>query len=406
MATEIYPPQAGLFFIGSRSDLGSRRLGWTVAVSLFLHLCVLAFVVGIRFTHQGERPLASVEVSLVSMPVMSKSADTVPAKPTPAAPAVRPGHVPAPIPMPVKPADVPAPATMSVKPADAPAPAHVSAPVPTLPKPAPVPAPAARGEAQGIKRAPGDVMRDVLRGIELPPDAPQFGDLSPSKPVAEPQRQEAAKPDRAHGKLRRDLDSLIGKLKVPELRTSTETPVEQAKRVPTVPDRSSSISEEADRELEKELKRLQAPPPVLKISEPVKEATPQAQQEAPPRPTPAVTATVPNAKVPETALKVRGSSSGSSPYLARVQAIISSRWTAPPVDVSGQSLAVVIRFRLDRSGRVSGVTVERSSGNDYYDIAGQRAVMSAGPLPVFPPEMTDLSLDAHFTFSVGEQQAG
>lgn len=391
MATDIYPPQAGLFFIGSRSDLGSRRLGWTVAVSLFLHLCVLAFVVGIRFTHQGERPLASVEVLLVSMPVMSKSADTFPAKPTPAAPAVRPAHVPAPIPMPVKPAD-------------APAPAHVSAPVPTLSKPVPVPAPAARGEAQGIKRASGDVMRDVLRGIELPPDAPQFGDLSPSKPVAEPQRQEAAKPDRAHGKLRRDLDSLLGKLKVPELRTSTETPVEQAKRAPTVPDRSSSFSEEADRELEKELKRLQAPPPVIKISEPVKETTPQAH-DAPPRPTPAVTATVPNAKAPETALKVPGSS-GSSPYLARVQAIISSKWTAPPVDVSGQSLAVVIRFRLDRSGRVSGVTVERSSGNDYYDIAGQRAVMSAGPLPVFPPEMPDSSLDAHFTFSVGEQQAG
>lgn len=348
MATQTYPTQTGFLFISSQSDLASCRLGWTIAVSLLLHLCVLAFVAGIRFTHQGERPLASVQVSLVSLPAISKP---------------------------------------------------VAAPVPT-----PAPASAARSEAQGTKRASGDMMRDVLRGIELPPDAPQFGDLSPSKPIAESQRQETTQAERSNEKLRKDLDSLLGKLQVPELRTSADTPVEQVKPVPQVPDRSS-FAEEVDRELEKELKKLQAPPPARKIPELVKETTPQAR-EVPSRPTPAVTAKVPDAKAPDTTLKVPGSSSGSSQYLARVQAIISSRWTAPPVDVSGQSLAVVIRFRLDRSGKVSGVMVERSSGNDYYDVAGQRAVMSANPLPAFPPEMTDSSLDAHFTFSVGEQQAG
>lgn len=348
MATETYPPQAGFLFIRNRSDLVSHRLGWTFAVSLFLHLCVLVFVVGIRFTFKGEQPLASVQVSLVSLPTMPSTPVDAPSSKTP----------------------LPAQAARSVR----------------------VPAPAARSEAPATKRASGDVMRDVLRGIELPPDAPPFGDLSPSKPIAESQR---------HNKFKEDIDSLLGKLKEPESRASKDPPVDQAKPVLQVPDRSS-FSEEVDRELQKELKKVQTPPPARKILEPVKEVKPQAQ-EVPSRPTPTVTAKVPTAKAPDTALKVPGSSLGSNQYLARVQAIISSRWTAPPVDVSGQSLAVVIRFRLDRSGRVSGVVVERSSGNDYYDVAGQRAVMSASPLPVFPPEMTDSSLDAHFTFSVGEQ---
>lgn len=369
MATQTYPTQTRIFFIDSRLDLASRRLGWTVAVSLLLHLCVLAFVAGVRFTHTGERPLTAVQVTLVSLPVLPKPATESASRPTPAPVAAHPAPVPTPVPVPA--------------------------------------APASRSEAQGVKRASGDVMRDVLRGIELPPDAPQFGDISPSKPIAEPQRQVTTKTERSAEKLQRDLDSLLGKLKVPELRMTTDAPVEQAKPakpVATAPDRSS-FSEEVDRELEKELKKLQSPPPVRKIPELVKETKPQAQ-EVPSRPVPPVAAKVPNAKIPDTMLKAPGSSSGSNQYLARVQAIISSKWTAPPVNVSGQRLTVVIRFRLDRSGKVSGVTVERSSGNDYYDLAGQRAVLYANPLPVFPPEMADSSLDAHFTFSVGEQQAG
>lgn len=341
-----------MFFLEGQPDAFGRLLGRTVAVSLLLHLGVLLLALGFRFTQRGEAPLASVQVSLVSMPAMS-----------------RPVEASLPRPAPVRP---PAPAA--------------------LPKSASPPAPA--------RRASGDVMRDVLRGIQLPPDAPKLGDLSPSKPIAEPQRPEVAKVERSNDKLRKDVESLLGKLKVPEARSSVDLPVEQTKPVPPQPDRS--FSDEVDRELEKELKKLQAPPPVRKPPELVKDTKLQAQ-EAPSRPAPVVTAKVPNVKAPDTTLKVPGSSAGSSPYLARVQALISSRWAAPPVDVSGQSLAVVIRFRLDRSGKVSGVTVERSSGNDYFDVAGQRAVISAAPLPAFPADMTDSSLDAHFTFTVGEQ---
>jgi TonB family protein len=122
---------------------------------------------------------------------------------------------------------------------------------------------------------------------------------------------------------------------------------------------------------------------------------PQPAASAPP-----VTASIPRTK-PDTRLRVAGVA-GSNQYLARVQARISGFWTAPPVDISGKSLAVTVRFRLERDGRVGSVIIEQSSGNDYYDMAAQRAVQSAIPLPPFPPDLTDSYFDAHFTFAVGE----
>ena len=92
-------------------------------------------------------------------------------------------------------------------------------------------------------------------------------------------------------------------------------------------------------------------------------------------------------------------------YLARVRARISKFWIGPPVDISGKALTVTVRFRLERDGRVGAVTIERSSGNDYYDMAAQRAVQSAMPVPPFPPSMKESYLDSSFTFSVGEQSS-
>jgi len=90
--------------------------------------------------------------------------------------------------------------------------------------------------------------------------------------------------------------------------------------------------------------------------------------------------------------------------LGRVRQRISSFWNAPPVDVAAQAYVVVVQFRLHRNGSVTGVTIEQSSGNEYYDLAGKRAVLTAVPLPAFPSELTEPYFDAHFTFTVGESQ--
>ena len=46
----------------------SARLKRTLVLSLVLHVVVLLMAVGLRLPQQGERPLTSVEVSLVSLP--------------------------------------------------------------------------------------------------------------------------------------------------------------------------------------------------------------------------------------------------------------------------------------------------------------------------------------------------
>jgi TonB family protein len=128
------------------------------------------------------------------------------------------------------------------------------------------------------------------------------------------------------------------------------------------------------------------------------------QAEVSPKPAPQIEAKVPSVKAVDTTLKVPGMAPGSNAYLGRVRQRISSFWNAPPVDVTGQTYVVVVQFRLHRNGSVTGVTIERSSGNEYYDLAGKRAVLSAIPLPMFPPELTESYFDAHFTFTVGEAQ--
>jgi TonB family protein len=210
-------------------------------------------------------------------------------------------------------------------------------------------------------------MRDVVKGIELPPDAPQFGDISPTERVKRPQ------------------------LKLPEIPVA---PVagETASKVPDAKPRPT-LTEDVNKELNEELKKLRS----IELPKPV-------QAEVAPRPAPQVEAKIPSVKAVDATLKVPGMAPGSNAYLGRVRQRISSFWNAPPVDVTGQTYVVIIQFRLHRNGSVTGVAIERSSGNEYYDLAGKRAVLSAVPLPEFPSELKDAFFDAHFTFTVGESQ--
>lgn len=144
---------------------------------------------------------------------------------------------------------------------------------------------------------------------------------------------------------------------------------------------------------------LLAAPPNLS-TEPVRTVQPMFREPLPATSAPPLAESIPRTK-PETQMRVAGVP-GSNQYWARVQARIRGFWTAPPADISGKALTVIVKFRLERDGRVSKVTVEKSSGNDYYDMAATRAVQSAVPLPPFPPDMTDSYFDAYFTFAVGE----
>ena len=110
---------------------------------------------------------------------------------------------------------------------------------------------------------------------------------------------------------------------------------------------------------------------------------------------------VPAVKIPETTLKISGAA-GSNPYWARVQSIISSQWEPPPVDMAGHTYTMIVKFRLQRDGTIKDVVVQQSSGNAYFDMAGQRAVLRPRNLPAFPAEMADSYKDVEMVFRVGE----
>jgi colicin import membrane protein len=295
----------------------SARLKRTLVLSLILHVVVLLVAMGLRLPQKGERPLTSLEVSLVSLP------------------------------MPVR-------QTESAKPVES---AKVS-------DPRPVPAPSAAPPMR-------EKRRDMLQDLQLPPDAPKFGDLSPAtKSVAQP--QQAAK--------------LLDIPRVPDVVQD---------QVAKIPQRAT-VSDDLNRELE-ELKKIKPfqPPAKLDIPKEVK------QSEASVKPVPQQEVKIPAVKTPETTLKISGMA-GSSSYWALVQSRISREWQPPPIDMAGQTYTMIVKFRLQRDGTIKDVVVQQSSGNAYYDMAGQRAVQQSRFLPGFPTDMTDGYKDVEMVFRVGE----
>ncbi len=307
----------------------SARLKRTLVLSLVLHVVVLLVAVGLRLPQQGERPLTSVEVSLVSLPTPVRQAEA--AKPVESAKISDP-----------KPAPAPLSKTMTAS---------------TAPSAAP---------PRGEKR------RDMLQDLQLPPDAPKFGDLSPAtKSVAQP--QQAAKV-----------------LDIPHVPDVAQDPVAK------IPQRST-VSDDLDRELEEELKKIKQFQPAAKLDIP-KEVKPS---ETSIKPVPQQEMKIPAVKTPDTTLRISGTA-GSNPYWARVQSIISSQWEPPPVDMVGQTYTMIVKFRLQRDGTVKDVVVQQSSGNAYFDMAGQRAVLRPRVLPAFPADMADSYKDVEMVFRVGE----
>lgn len=309
-----------------------QRLRRAVVWSLALHLVVFILVTWVRLPERGERPLASIEISLASMP-------------TPPVKTVEPVKVPAPTP-----------------------------PV----KAAPVAPPVAQRAAAVSPKAVQDPMRDLLKGIELPPDAPKFGDFSPTDKPKKMQESAVAN---------------APKLKLPDVPVVSEAKVAQKR--PVESKARPSLTEDLNRELDEELNKIKK----LELPKESKAAHAESQ----PAPTPQMETRAPSVKAVDTTLKVPGMAPGSNAYLAQVRRKISSMWSAPPVDVTAQAYSVVVKFRLHRDGSVSGVAVEQSSGSEYFDLAGKRAVVTANPLPGFPADLTESYFDAHFTFTVGEQ---
>lgn len=391
-----------------------RYMNVMIGLSLALHVMALLLIAGLRLPNRAEHPLAAYQVSLVTLPT-PRSEDPKPISPpidpeppktlehpkTPAPPkAVEPPvarstqqaakETPSLPPQPVRLA--PTPHVRALEPIPT-----KSTAVPPAPKirqdvtPPPVPVPPVpvmrQSEAKPVPTpvppAPRPALtRDVLRGIAQP-EVPKLGQVNPVP---------AGTPKETRSQTQTDVQKMLNNLTVPESAPVAPLPITPQPVAPqpvtpqpmrSTPPRSS-MSEEVNRQLQK----LEQAPPKL---EPIK--TPMAAE-------PQVASKPPAARTPMTTIQASGVAAGN-PYIALVQRLISAQWTAPQVGLSGEPFQVLVKFRLDKTGKVSGLVVERASGNEYYDLAALRAIRTA-ILPSFPPDMTQAYFDAHFSFAVGE----
>jgi len=85
-----------------------------------------------------------------------------------------------------------------------------------------------------------------------------------------------------------------------------------------------------------------------------------------------------------------------SPYYAGIVfAKIKSMWRNP---VEAASLQATISFKIQKDGGVTDAAIEVSSGNNFYDQAALRAVLTAGPMPPLPTHYAGKDLTVHLNF--------
>ncbi len=86
-------------------------------------------------------------------------------------------------------------------------------------------------------------------------------------------------------------------------------------------------------------------------------------------------------------------------YLNIITDRVSSNWFSSLVDpgVPG-NFQTVIYFRIEKSGQVSDIKIEQSSGVTPLDLSAVRAVKASAPFPPLPKEYEDAYLGIHLIF--------
>jgi protein TonB len=220
-----------------------------------------------------------------------------------------------------------------------------------------VPAIAAVGSPKGQPRAPE-------------PTLPRTVDPAPPKPTAAPT--------------------------LPE-RETTRAPEKTASRPSELPDRTPAPRESAalpDRSLPTRTPTLPRPgekelPRVASATPPPPSASVPSQAPPPPRGLPT------GSPQGVGAVTLNASDFPFAWYLRQVQSKISERWEGSAR--AGDQPQVV--FEIGRDGKVTGLKVEKSSGNSLYDQAAIRAITDATPLPPLPADFKDAFLRVHLGFN-------
>ncbi|MFQ6113680.1 MAG: energy transducer TonB, partial [bacterium] len=89
-------------------------------------------------------------------------------------------------------------------------------------------------------------------------------------------------------------------------------------------------------------------------------------------------------------------------YLALLQSRIQNNWEPPRYAArTSLSRSTVIYFKIQRSGRITDLMIEKKSGDNLFDQAALRAISLANPLPPLPYDFPERELGVHFEFEQG-----
>lgn len=231
--------------------------------------------------------------------------------------------------------------------------------IPTLPTPTPAP--------KKIQRRTKPIRQEPEKSSLPEMSAPQLEQIRPSQPF-----QLLEKPVQRE-KMSEIMEKLRGEVKVPNLNQLPDTPLFQ-QPMPS----SSPSTKPARSEFDERIARLSIPN--ITSIESIKNRL--QLLEVQPTSNSGNVASQPSA--------------GTNHYFGMIQDLIQDQWRNTPLVADAP--VVVLKFRIARSGEISQIRTDKSSGNGYYDSAARRAVNAVNPLPPFPPEISDSYLDVRFQF--------
>ena len=110
-------------------------------------------------------------------------------------------------------------------------------------------------------------------------------------------------------------------------------------------------------------------------------------------------ATKPQSAITAPSIRSKGDLTRLGWYLDIVQDKIIERWVSPPDLTTSRDYYSVLKFKLDRSGRINDVAVAKGSGDASFDEAGKLAAQAVGVLPPLPPVVPEESLEINLSFT-------
>lgn len=176
---------------------------------------------------------------------------------------------------------------------------------------------------------------------------------------------------------------LTPKRVVEEMKITARKRLQQEILKPTVVQKPKVLREEKLSKRQERVRELKEK--LAALSEGKEANLPQAEQNS-------------SLSVPDVVPKIKVSNFPFPLYLRNADKKLRSRWAPPPVGTISQAYEVVVVFEIGRQGVVGEARVEKSSGNQYFDLAALRAVYDSNPFPPLPREYLERTLRVHVSF--------